>query len=107
MNKEWSGVVTLGDDYRCADSGEKDGAVWIGDVDVVKSIHEGGFKGDITVGIADERWKGPLSGDLGWGYSEYTPMDSDSLSVGGHDLIAILRRHEGKTITLFVRDEEA
>ena len=59
----------------------------------------------IVSGIADERFEGDLFVEMGWGYSEYTPMESDTLKVGDHDLIEILRRYEGKEITLFAFNE--
>lgn len=62
-------------------------------------------KDKIIVGIADETFDGDLFVETGWGYSEFTPMESDELKVGDHDLIEILSRHEGENITLWVSDE--
>lgn len=103
----FQGVVTLGDNYRVSYEGspcDKNGAVWIDDHDVVSEIEDARFSGPVTVGIADETFDGDLFVDTGWGYSEYTPMDSDVLKVGGHDLIEILSRLEGKSITLWVSE---
>ena len=104
---KFEGIVTLGDNFRVSYDGnpyDKNGAVWIGDSDVVSEIDDAKFSGPVTIGIADETFDGDLFVDMGWGYSEYTPMDPDVLKVGGHDLIEILSRSEGKSITLWVSE---
>lgn len=103
----FEGVVTLGDDYRVSYSGspyDKNGAVWIGDSDMVTEIEEARFTKPVTVGIADETFDGDLFVETGWGYSEYTPMDPDVLKVGPHDLLQILSQYEGQSITLWVSE---
>lgn len=103
MILKFSGVVEKGDGSRCSD--EPDGEIIIGGIDVVGKISDTGFNKDVTVGILDQRFDGELSVITGWGYSEYTPMESDELRVGDHDLIEILGRYEGEDITVFVADE--
>lgn len=102
---QFKGLVESGDAFRCDDE-EEPGAVLIGDQDVVGLIAQTTFTGPVTVAIADQRFTGDsLTADLGWGYSEYTPMDADELRVGDHDLLAILDRHVGKEVTMWVADE--
>jgi hypothetical protein len=98
-----TGLVTTGDRWRSADGLR--GAVWFGDVDLVSAISEAGFSKPVTVAIMDERYTGDLSVDVGWGYSEYTPMDPDVLKVGDHDLIEIIGRFEGQQVRVIIADE--
>lgn len=114
MKLVFKGIVSLGDDpCRCgrADDGEKEGSIWIGDHDIVNEIEDAmyrffnGEKRKLIIGIADETFEGELFVQTGWGYSEWTPMESDELKVGEHDLIEILERYEGQNITMFISDE--
>jgi hypothetical protein len=103
----FEGLVQNGDYCRVSYGDTDDdlnGAVHIGGVDVVDAIDEAKFTGLVTVGIADETFDGDLFVDTGWGYSEYTPMDPDVLKVGGHDLLEILSRYEGKSITVWISE---
>lgn len=103
----FEGVVQNGDYCRVSDGDSDDdlnGAVHIGGVDVVDTIQETKFTTPVTVGIADETFDGDLFVETGWGYSEYTPMDPDVLKVGGHDLLEILSRYEGKSITVWISE---
>lgn len=76
----------------------------IGGQDVISNIDfSTGTK--VIVGVMDERWDGDLSIESGWGYSEYTRMESDTLCVGDHDLLDILGRYEGRDIKLVISDE--
>lgn len=106
MRLSFSGLVTTGDAYR-VDSEETPGSVHVGGKDVVETIHDARpqFKGPVTVAVLDDRYEGDLYTDLGWGYSDWTPMDPDSLKVGDHDLVEILERHEGKQVRLVIADE--
>lgn len=104
MIKKYSGKVEVLDNEYRVEQG-KEGRIWIGEIDIVDDLHETQFNGPVTVGIQDERWDGLLSVETGWGYSEYTPMDSDHLSVGTHDLLDILERYKDQEITLFIADE--
>jgi hypothetical protein len=104
MRLRFKGIVESGNDSRCiGDDETKAGAIFIGGADVVAEMsnHSGRF----TFGIADQSFEGELFVETGWGYSEYTPMESDTLKVGDHDLIEILRRYEGQEITLFAFNE--
>ncbi|GAA5417939.1 hypothetical protein Pryu01_03017 [Paraliobacillus ryukyuensis] len=105
MKLIFKGKVELGDDCRVG-LAEEDGAIRIGDKDVVREIDDT-FSSDtkLTVGIADKTFTGELFVMCGWGYSEYTPMDSDELKVGEHNLISILQEHEDEEVTMFVSDE--
>lgn len=103
----FEGLVQNGDYCRVAYGDSDDdlnGAVHIGGVDVVDAVDEAKFTKPVTVGIADETFDGDLFVETGWGYSEYTPMDPDVLKVGGHDLLEILSRYEGKSITVWISE---
>jgi hypothetical protein len=102
MRLKFKGLVESGDDCRVEDE-DKAGAIHIGGVDVVAEMlnHTGRF----TFAVADQTFDGDLFVSEGWGYSEWTPMESDELKVGNHDLIEILRRYEGQEITLFAFNE--
>ena len=114
MLLRFEGKVVLGDEFRvfCCDPS---GAIHIVEKgvfrDVVQEITDADWGGTfyesakVTIGICDDTFTGDLFVQTGWGYSEYTPMDTDELRVGDHDLIEILKRYEGKLITLFVSDE--
>jgi hypothetical protein len=105
MKLYFEGVVTVGDEWRCSDDVSEDGAIKIAGRDLVGEISEAQFRGPVTVAIADERYEGPLAVDLGWGYSEYTAMESDKLTVGPHNIIEILERYEGKEMKIWIADE--
>lgn len=104
MILKFEGKVEQGDSSRVSDV-EENGAIIIGGVDIVGEISASNFRNSVTVGILDERFDGELFVETGWGYSEYTPMDSDDLKVGPHNLIDILLRYNGQEITMFVADE--
>lgn len=100
----FSGHVEAGDAYRHK-LDEDHGAILIGGQDVVAMIGEAHFTGPVTVAIADARFTAEsLRADLGWGYSEYTPMDKDELRAGDVDLLSVLDRYAGQTITMWVAD---
>jgi hypothetical protein len=105
MVLKFSGMVVLGDAYRCMDDGDPYGAIHIGGRDFVDEIASTKFAGPVTVGIADERFDGDLSVDTGWGYSEVTPEETDRLHVGPHNIIDRLERLEGQNVTVWVADE--
>lgn len=100
----FAGVVQLGDEYR-VESEHVHGAVRVGGADVVASVDGVKWDGPVTFAMADDRWTGDVAVELGWGYSEYTPMDADKLWVGEHDIIARLVEHEGKQVTVWFADE--
>lgn len=99
-----SGEVSCGDGYRCMDDGVE-GAVAVDGRDVVELVEMVTWAGPVTFAFGDERWTGDLQSALGWGYSEYTPMDADELFVGAHDILAILEGHAGKRVTVWFADE--
>ena len=99
------GVVKCGNECRVGD--EDIGAVLIDGRDLVDEILEESWGDNTTLylnGIA--LGCGKVTGDLGWGYSEYTPMDSDELSFGGVDVLEALKAREGETVSIVVSDEE-
>jgi hypothetical protein len=98
------GIVETGDAYR-VESVEEQGAILIGGKDLIDEIEEAKFTGKVTVGIADQTFTGELFYEMGWGYSEWTPMEQDSLKVGSHDLLEILERYENQEIIVFIADE--
>lgn len=101
----FAGTVTRGDECRVSYDAE-DGSVLIGDRDVVDEAL-GAFPAgtDVTVAVADSRWSGPLEGEMGYGCSEFTPMDSDSLTVGPHDVVELLLALEGQHVDVWIADE--
>lgn len=105
MKLIFEGLVEIGDGCRVGLE-ENDGAIIIGDRDVVSEI-EKSFepKTKIVVGIADETFDGDLFVEYGWGYSEFTPMESDRLQIGDHDLISILDNYANQIIKMWVSDE--
>ena len=106
MILRFKGIVKCGDRCRVDESDDSlHGALHIEGRDVIAEIHAAIWRGPVTVATADERWTGQLAVECGWGYSEHTPMDSDSLKVGPHDLIDIIEKHKGKNIYLWISDE--
>lgn len=124
MKLIFSGTVSSGDSSRVSycrehksDEGclaacdDKDGALWIGDHDVVSEVGDVTWAGPVNVAIASDfllgntTYAGALKIAEGWGYSEYTPMDSDELLVGPHDLLKIIGELEGRDVTVWFADE--
>lgn len=100
-----SGEVQLGDEYRCCGCDEPNGSVHIGDIDIVDQIHEHKWPEDVVAlvnGVAVARGKAVT--EIGWGYSEYTPMDADCVRIDGVDLLDVLRTYEGKDVTLEIME---
>ena len=107
MIQVFEGIVEIGDSCRVSGYVDyRNGAVWIGEHDLITEIDDS-FEGKkVTIGIIDEQFDGELFIETGWGYSEYTPMDSDKLRVGDHDIIKILERYEGQQVKVVVSDEK-
>jgi len=105
MILKFEGKVELGDECRCSD--DPSGAILIAGRDAVGEIYDADFSGPVTVAIADSRFTGDLSVDLGDGYTEWTPMDPDKLMVGPHNLIDALRHfaEAGESVTMWIADE--
>ena len=94
------GIVSCGDSSRTS---EPEGAIIIGDVDVIDEIADIPMPAKVDVWINGECMaSGECRTTEGWGYSEYTPMESDEAHVGDFDLIAALSAHEGKSIVFIV-----
>ena len=105
MRLEFSGVVSVGDEYRVYDEHDP-GAIRIGNVDIVDAIAEEKFSDEVKVTLnGEEIANGRCVTLTGWGYSEYTPMESDSLSVGECDLIERLQKLVGQSVVLIVEDQ--
>lgn len=105
MIKKFQGILEFGDSSR-TDLNEIEGAFLIGGRDVLGELEGTIFASPVTIAIADERFTGDLNIELGWGYSEWTPVELDTLLVGEHDIIKIVGQHqEGEEITLWVADE--
>lgn len=104
--RKFSGVVTLGDECRVSEGhehGAPNGAIWIGEDEVIGELDtDSRITGVVTIGLLNQKFDGALFIEMGWGYSEWTPMDSDMFRVGDHDLIDILQREEGNDVTLIV-----
>lgn len=105
MKLTFKGEVTTGDPYRVQSDSEC-GAIHVGGVDVVDEIAEQKF-GSASVLCNGERIaSGCCVSDLGWGYSSWTPMETDTLAVGGFDLIGFLEDKAGQSVELVITDEE-
>jgi hypothetical protein len=59
----------------------------------------------VTVAICDKSFSGDLDVDMGWGYSEVTPEESDKLFVGKTNVITLLEAAVGKEVVMVVADE--
>jgi hypothetical protein len=107
MRLELKGLVATGDPCRVSECGELDGHIHIDDTDLVDAIAEEKWDLDGTKVYLDgkEIANGRLVADTGWGYSEYTPMDPDSLRVGECDLLELLDALEGEHVSLLITDE--
>ena len=107
MKIKFNGPIQFGNRCRCGEGyHQPDASVLINGIDVVSAIHNAKFSGPVTIAISDERFSGDLVTELGWGYSEWTPMDPDVLKIGEHDLLDILNRYsEGCVVTMWVSDE--
>jgi hypothetical protein len=103
MIRIFAGVVETGDSCRC-NRYDKDGSVHVGGEDVVKEV-QGQFAGKVTVAICDKSFSGDLDVDMGYGYSEVTPEESDKLFVGRTNVIQLLEAAAGKEVVMVVADE--
>lgn len=107
MRFEVQGTVTCGDKWRCMVNGTKDGAIFIGNSDIIDEIHERGWGESVKAFINGNLvGQGKAFTELGWAYSEYTPMDDDECIIGDTNLIEFLEKLEGKEVTLVITDEE-
>lgn len=105
MKLKFKGKLEIGDGSRVLDDIPW-GMIHIDGQDVLGEISDTFRNGEqVTIGLADETFDGELFTDIGWGYSEWTPMDHDNFFIGDHDFLNILSKHEGEEVTLFVADE--
>jgi hypothetical protein len=103
---KFEGEINFGDGCRVAVGDELDGSIHVGGRDVIAEIEEANFCGPVTLGIANATFAGDLFVETGWGYSEYTPVESDALKAGAHDIVGVLERYqEGDRITVWIADE--
>ena len=101
---KFCGMVDLGDGYRCGID-DLEGYIYIGGRDFLWEVSMANFRNPVTIAIAEERFTGDLICDFGYGYSEYTPMDSDKMTIGKHNILNILSGQKGKRVTVWVSDE--
>ena len=108
MRIEFSGVVSLGDGHRTSDD-DYNGAMRIGGVDIVDEVAEEKWNGKSLKVMLDgeEVANGECIAELGWGYSEWTPIDWDCLNVGECDLLSRLYSREGQSVVLVIDDGES
>lgn len=101
-----SGAVVTGDPYRNQDDPDRlDGAIHIGEDDLVDEILEFKWSDNVRVTLNGEIIAtGSTVAEAGWGYSEYTPMDEDVAKVGDCDLIQRLKDLEGQHVHLCIED---
>jgi len=82
------------------------GAIRIGGEDVVDEIAEQKWDKAVRVLLNGELVaNGNVVTELGYGYSEYTPVESDELNVGACDLIERLEALVGQEVTLVIEDQ--
>ncbi len=105
MILKFEGVVEVKDDPCRVESG--DGWVWIGGKDFLAEVEPAKFSGPVTIALADARFTGDtLLADVGYGYSEFTPVDCDKLKVDELNVIQVLAEgYAGQTVTLWIADE--
>jgi len=106
----FEGRVEEGDSSRVS-ADDEDGAIRIGGRDVVSEVGATfPERTPLFVAIASDfllgncTFEGALKVAEGWGYSEYTPMESDEFSVGPHDILRQLAELSGRNATLWISD---
>ena len=105
MRLEFNGIFETGDAFRVS-LDEAHGAILISGVDVVDEIAERKWGQAVRVLLNGELVaNGNVVTELGWGYSEYTPLESDELNVGACDLIERLEALGGQEVTLVIEDQ--
>lgn len=106
MRLELSGILTVGDPCRVSDDDSDNGAIHIGGVDLVDEVAERAWGDNVTVSVNGRQiGEGAIVADLGYAYSEWTPIDNDRLEVGSRDLLDDLRALDGKSVSVVVTDE--
>ena len=104
MEMRFAGLLELGDECRVC-GWEDEGAIRIGGVDVVDAVFEEKWGGPLRVTINGQLFAEGLSDSaLGYGYSEYTPLESDQWHVGERNVLDELQKYEGQEVVLEVTD---
>lgn len=109
MRLEFNGRLSFGNEYRTNDDDATNGAVFIDGSDVVASIAESDWDDDSAEAYLNgvKVAKGKAVTSIGWGYSEYTPVDEDVVQIGGFDLLkALLQLKEGEVVSLIIQDKD-
>lgn len=107
MRLEFTGIVQCGHRYRQADMGDLNGAIHIGEVDLVDEIAEEAWSNNVRVILNGEVLaNGNVVTETGWGYSEYSPIDSDKIEIGECDLLERLEALEGQEVIVVIEDVE-
>jgi hypothetical protein len=106
MRLEFKGVVTTGDCCRCSEDPDMQyGCAYIGGRDLVDEIAEEKWSDNVRVSLnGEDLANGTVVTGIGWGYSEYTPVDSDVAKVGECDLLDRLIALEGQEVHLIIED---
>lgn len=105
MRLEFKGVVTSGDSCRCSESDEQMGDIYIGGSDICDEVNEQKWSDDVRVTLNGEVLaNGTCVTHVGWGYSEYTPIDDDQVIVGSCDLLERLNGLVGQDVHVVIED---
>jgi hypothetical protein len=105
VERTYSGAIEAGDECRVAYDDEDNGAVWIGGVDVINNLDDVMPNALVVLKVADLEhaiFSGDGRTELGYGYSEWTPMDKDKWYIGDIDVLTELLNHVGKHAELCV-----
>lgn len=107
MKLEYNGLIKVGDSSRCSsDEDELLGSIWVGDRDLVDDVYEHKWGPNVRMLVDDKViGHGPCVVELGYGYSEFTPLEDDTLKLGGVDVIHVLRGYDGQLVKVVVTDE--
>lgn len=105
MRLEFKGVVTTGDSTRCNDCADQMGDIYIGGSDICDEVNEQKWSSDVRVTLnGEELANGTCVTQVGWGYSEYTPVEDDVVIVGSCDLLERLRSLDGQDVHVVIED---
>lgn len=105
MRLEFKGVVTTGDSCRCDETAEQMGYIYIGGTDICDEVNEQKWSGDVRVTLnGEELANGTCVTQVGWGYSEYTPIENDTVIVGSCDLLERLHDLNGQDVHVVIED---
>lgn len=105
MRLEFKGLVTSGDSCRCSDQEEQMGDIYIGGRDICDEVNEQKWSDNVRVTLnGEELANGTCVTEVGWGYSEYTPIESDEITVGSCDLLDRLNGFVGQDVHVVIED---